>query len=259
MMRSLFHLASLGVLAVAGALAVSAGSVLAGAGCTVLTNEALLDDAGVFEAGDATVSTCSACVADECTAAWAMCLTNTSCLAIRQCAAAPAGQATSCACQATSDGGLAPESLYRAFTTCSDARTCASGCAIDCSSRCTDGGELTTPAACDQGDASTEADATADGGSDAGDAAIDAGDAGAPAGPTAESCRSCASNKCGDSKKACAIGSECAAFLECTFACADSTCVDDCGRLHATGKVAAVELATCTQAGCESECGLLNR
>jgi hypothetical protein len=79
-----------------------------------------------------------------------------------------------------------------------------------------------------------------------------------PARPTAESCASCSDSKCGDAKRACAIGSECANFLECAFACTDSGCVAECGRLHATGKVAAVELATCTQAGCQAECRLSN-
>ena len=258
-MRFLPHPSFLATVTIVGVFVVGVSALLTGSGCTVLTNDALPDDAGVFEAGEASVSTCNACVADECTAAWAMCLTNESCIGIRTCASGAecgAGCKTACACTATSDAGLAPESLYRAFTACNDARTCGVGCTTDCAARCKPAAELTTPPSC------TDAGVLTDAGTDAA-VDTDAGDAGdvdaSLAAPTADSCRTCASDKCGDSKKACALGSECATFLECTFACGDSTCVEDCGRLHATGKVAAVELATCTQAGCERECGLVNR
>lgn len=244
----------LGLLALPGAFMVSTGAaLLAGSGCASDVSDALADDAGAFEGSDAGVASCAPCVASQCTAAWALCLTDESCLAVRRCGAATGCDeacATSCVCAADADGGSGG-ALYRAFAACTDARRCAEGCATDCASSCAAAAPTTTPAACHAADASTTADAGNDSGS-----APDAGDFTAPGPATADSCASCAEDKCGDAKKACAVGSECASFLACTFGCTDSGCTDDCGRLHATGKVAAVELATCTQTGCKLDCGL---
>ncbi|MBX3204227.1 MAG: hypothetical protein KF764_04115 [Labilithrix sp.] len=235
----------LGLYALTGALVLGGGSLLAGSGCSTATSDAASDDAGVFEARETGSATCGACVADACTAAWATCLTDEACLAVRRCAAADGCDgacAATCACSGEADGGA----RYRAFAACSDARTCGDGCATDCAARCTGGPpSIAAPAPCDDADGDAGAGSASDG-----------GEAAPPTAPTAESCASCAASKCGDAKRACAIGSECASFLACVFECADEACADGCGRLHATGKVAAVELATCTQAGCESECGL---
>lgn len=234
----------LGFAALTGALAlVAVGSVLAGAGCATTANDSGSEDAAVIVPTEAAAGACHACVADACTAAWALCLTNEDCLSVRDCART--GSSAECACGPASDAGASGGDRYRAFTTCNDARTCAAGCASDCASSCASP-PATTPAACEVPDAG--ADAADDAGADAGDAP--------PPGPSADGCASCAAAKCDSAKKACAIGSECAVFLECAFACADSTCVSGCGRSHATGQVAAVELATCAQAGCEAECGL---
>lgn len=242
----------LGFVALTGALAlVAVGAGLAGVGCTTVATSSGSEDAAVFVTTEAGVSACQTCVADECTAAWALCLTNESCLSVRDCART--GSGLDCTCNGANDAGLRGGDLYRAFTTCNDARTCATGCASDCASTCASP-PATTPAPCEVPDASaSDLDAGADA---ADDASADAGETPSPPGPSADRCASCAAAKCDSAKKACAIGSECAVFLECAFACADSTCVYGCGRLHATGQVAAVELATCAQAGCEAECGL---
>ena len=102
-------------------------SVLGGAGCAeeVTTDDEAADHA-TFEKGGA--DTCGACVADECTAAWALCLTDESCLGVRDCVNGSEG-GTSCVCAAATDGGKSPAKLYRAFTMCNDARTCAGACA----------------------------------------------------------------------------------------------------------------------------------
>jgi hypothetical protein len=226
----------------------AAGVAFSAAGCADdVTDNA--NDAGVFEAHDSAVEICGACVATECTAAWALCLTDDACLGVRR-AKADAG---TCACANTRDGGEADAAcaLYNAFAACSDERTCANDCARACADRCS-AGHPTTAAACETGDASSDLDASSD------DAATDAGlesDADASA-SSAPSCTACANAKCSSAKKACTIGSECTSFLECTFGCTDSTCEVDCARLHATGKVAAAELAACTRASCEEACGL---
>ena len=231
--------------------------VLGGAGCSDVTADAGAEDGGIVQSSEASTDTCGACVADQCTAAGALCLPDESCLAVRDCARS--NDATTCACSAASDGGTSAGDRYRAFTMCTDARTCASdsarACASDCTASCTSP-KTTTPASCDVRDASTESDASADAGDDAGPSDAGESDAGQQQAASADGCASCADSKCDSAKKACAIGSECAAFLECAFACADSACVDACGNSHATGKVAAVELAACAEAGCEAECGL---
>ena len=239
-----------------GAFALVMASGLGGVGCTEVRTDAGADDGGVVENSEAGADTCGACVADQCAAAWALCLTDESCLAVRDCARS--NDAASCACSAK-DGGTGAGDRYRAFTMCSDARTCASdsasACASDCAARCSSA-TTTTPAPCDVPDASIEIDASVDAGDDAGPSDAGESDAGQQPAPSADGCASCAGSKCDSAKKACAIGSECALFLECAFACADSACVAACGDSHATGKVAAVELATCAEAGCEAECGL---
>lgn len=232
------------------------GGMIAASGCTVLTNDGLPDDAGTFEGGDATVETCGACLGQECTGQWAACLTDPACIAVVK-------RATSATCEADSgtDGGVDPLALYDAFLACGAAKAGAGAvCAADCS-----GASEPAPCASDAGidDAgpSDASDAT-DASDDAGDASIVDGGVDAEAGPTeqpeapsVDACTSCVSGKCGDAKKACAIASECAAYLECAFAAADAALADECGRQHATGKVAAVELATCTRVGCSDPCG----
>lgn len=244
------------------------GAGLYAGGCTVLTNDAPPDDAGVFEGGDANAAaqTCSACVVDQCTSAMALCLSDDACNAIRACASscsdidAATTCRTTCACAAkTTDGGISAESRFRAFTSCADARTCApSSCATDCASTCAAAPPSTTPSAC--------SDSPPDAGqpdADTSDASIDdaslgdaGGDAGVPIKVSVDGCASCGDDKCGAAKKACAIGSECAAFLSCVAACSEATCSTECGTKYATGKNAAQELASCVEAGCREACGL---
>lgn len=249
------------------------GALVVGApGCTVLTNDAPLDDAGTFEAGgDAGPSqACTSCVTQECTGAWAVCLTDSRCVALRACnnpftesqgARDACFCATADAAAATPDGGVEPLAAYAAFASCNDARTCGK-CATDCASACAGGATSTAANACGGGDAGApQNDAATDlDAGDAGDAAAQ-GDADAdaavpaPEAPSADRCSTCVSDRCGDPKKACAIGSECSAFLACAYACTDVACVDACGTAHSTGKESARELTNCTLTSCRSACG----
>ncbi|MBX3197502.1 MAG: hypothetical protein KF894_05045 [Labilithrix sp.] len=241
-----------GLVALTSAFALGGGTLLAGPGCAA-TDDAPESDAGAFEGIEAGRATCSVCVAEECTAPWALCLTDESCLAARRCAAAEGCDdvcVETCAC---SDPGGA---RYRAFAACNDARTCGAACAADCATTCAEGAPTTSVACAPAGDAGGSSDAASADAGEADAASADAGEVDAEPRPTADTCAACAAGKCGDAKRACALGSECASLLACVFECADEACADECGRLHATGKVAAVELATCTQAGCERECGL---
>ena len=228
--------------------------------CTVLTNDAPLDDAGVYEGGDAAVSQCTPCVVDQCTGAWAVCLTDPGCRAVRACAtpfAESQGAVNDCVCSVDSgaDAATSAQAAYQMFASCNDARTCTS-CATDCATSCSGGGAKTTVPSCTDGDAGLDASDT-----DAGDADTDAGDADtdaapAPAPVTVDGCASCVAGKCGDPKKQCAPATECAAFLGCVAACSDAACAEDCGSKHATGKAAAESLASCTLAACSAACGL---
>jgi hypothetical protein len=256
-----------------GASALSVGALISGVGipgCTVLTNDAPPDDAGKFEGGgDASSTACTSCVAQECTGTWAVCLTDSRCIALRGCNN-PFGESKAardqCFCAsadasssspATADGGADPLGAYAAFASCNDARTCGK-CATDCTSTCANGAPMTTAGACGQDDAGTPG--ADDAGNDAG--TDDAGDAGAPDAtvgpetPSVDRCATCVSDKCGNGKKACALGSECSVFLACAYGCADAACVDACGKSHSTGQASAMELSNCTLTSCRSACGL---
>ena len=249
----------------ASAVAFAFAASAAVPGCTVLTNDALPDDAGTFEGGggDADSSACASCVELECAGPWAVCLTDSRCLALRACDN-PFGEsqgsrdqcfcATADAAAPTQDGGADPLPAYRAFASCNDARTCGK-CASDCAT-CNGGrGRTTTAGSCGDGDGNdggTTSDADA---GDAGDAG--GGDDGAvPEAPSVDRCETCVSDKCGDAKKLCALESECTAYLACANGCANAGCVDACGKSHASGRTSALELSSCTLTSCRSACGL---
>ena len=245
------------------------GGSLAGAGCTVLTNDGPPDDAGRFEGGDGgPTAACASCIADQCTGQWALCLTDPACAEAHRCATA-ASDPSACVCtsvdasvDADTDGGdiADPRGIYRAFASCTDTKTTTS-CKDDCPgdakksnvSTCSDEDAGTT----DAGDDGATTDAGNDADTDAAATDASAGDAGttAPVTPTVDGCVSCTSSQCGDQKKSCATGTECAAYLECAYVAADATAADDCAKQHATGKAAAVELASCMRAGCGEVCG----
>lgn len=241
----------LGALAVASAIG---GMVALASGCTVLTNDGLPDDAMVFEGGEGggDAGTCAACLTAACIAPQALCLTNASCLGVIACAAGCDGgacastteTATDCACNASADGGPSPERLYHAYTACNDRAAARCACGTRAAS---------TLPSCATDDAGVDADA---GDTDAADAGTADADVDASADAGADTCGSCAVAKCSAQASACGGATECAAFLACSSACTTSSCVDNCGNLHATGKVAATELATCTTSNCQNDCEL---
>lgn len=225
-----------------GALALTAAATaMLSVGCTVLTNGTPLDDAGTYEGGaDGGSAACGACLADACTGAWAVCLTDESCRAVRACTnprseSAAGEKACACSVEAGADAATSAQAAYEMFAACNDARTC-SACATDCASACANGGRVTTVGSCEETDAG------------------DAGDAALPV--TVEGCASCVTGNCGDPRKACANGTECAAYLGCVHACVGPSCVNECEQKHATGKVAAVALASCAHTACSAACGL---
>jgi hypothetical protein len=144
--------------------------------------------------------------------------------------------------------------LYHAYTSCNDAKltACASECAAE------NRASSTLPA-CPSSDAGTE---TPDAGDDAGtsDGGIDdagtedGGDAGLP--PGTDACLACAAANCSAPLAACGSGTECGKFLACSSSCSNGPCLEDCAAQHATGKVAATELATCTATNCQKSCEL---
>lgn len=266
------------VTALCGATALASGAMIALGvqACSDKTND-VPDTAGAFE-GDsgpasAATSDCTTCAAQECAGPWSVCLTDSRCVALRACNnpfGESEGAREQCFCDradassATPDGGADPLAAYGAFAACSDARTCGK-CASDCTSACSGGApnRTTTTASCgtgdlDAGDLDASADADADAEADA-DAGADA-EAGAPVVPpvaaSVDACASCVAGICGDATKACALGTECSVFLGCAYACTDASCVDGCGAAHATGKVGAMELSSCTLTSCRSACGL---
>lgn len=213
-------------------------ALVAGEGCTVLTNDALPDDAGIFEGGDATAEgACNTCLAAACLGPAALCLTSDACAGVVDCN----GDA-GCVCAASNDGGPSPDRLHHAYTSCFDDEIAA--CATECAAE--NRSPSTTPACASDAGATDATDA-----GDAGDAGpVDAGTTGTAA------CVACANTNCAAAVASCGSGSECEAFLSCSSACTTGSCITDCGTLHATGKVAASELATCTATSCKNDCGL---
>lgn len=240
----------LGVFAIAGVLAPGAGAVIFGQGCAA-TDEAPPEDAGPFEAGDAAPTPpCPSCLRQECLGAWATCLLDPGCRALRVCASG--GEDCSCGAGAgpseggPGDGGaLDSRAAYAAFAACNASRaagTCATACA-----------SATVPAApacpIDAGLANDP-----DGGApDGGDAATGAPPVDAP---SPDACAGCFAGRCGDARRACALGSECAAYLGCVHACAEEACVAECESRYATGRAAAEEVSSCTLTSCSGACGL---
>ena len=283
-----------GWLAFGGAAALCVGAITSAQGCTILTNDALPDDAGTDGPEAGTALSCNTCVANECTGPWAVCLLDGTCLGLHACSAASApGSSARLACTCGTDGDASVEdagsdaeagaldagapldalAAYRMFAACNDLRT-GSTCAADCATTCATGGSRTFPSSCGSpSDAGADAaDATV---VDAGDAAVaDAGDAGdggvgdastADGGSTAptgldpravDACSACVSTACADPKSACAAGTDCAAFLACAFACTDAACATQCGVTYSAGKTAASTLSNCTITSCSGACGL---
>jgi hypothetical protein len=258
--------------ALCSATALASGAMVAAAAAGCKASDSVPDDAGTFEGGAGAASNdCTTCAAQECTGVWAVCLTDERCVALRACNNAfgeSDGARAQCFCDgadasaATADGGAEPLAAYAAFAACSDARTCGA-CASDCTSACTNGAPNTKTTVASCGGAVADASVT-----DAASAAdADAGDAGAadadadaglvtPVTASVDACASCASDKCGDAKKACALGTECSLFLACAHACTDASCVAGCGDAHSTGRASAMELSSCTLTSCRSACGL---
>jgi hypothetical protein len=247
--------------ALCSATALASGAMLAasGPGCKASADDVPAGGGSFVGGNDAASNDCTTCAALECTGPWAVCLTDSRCVALRGCndasGAAPSDEARQqCFCDdadagdATPDGGLDSLSAYAAFAACSDARTCGA-CASDCTSACTGGApnKKTTAASCGAG----IADAGIVDAADASDAAVVT-----PMTASVDACASCVADKCGDAKKACALGSECSAFLACAYGCADASCVVACGDAHSTGRASAIELSSCTLTSCRSACGL---
>ncbi len=228
------------------------GVAVAQSACTVLTNDALPDDATFDGPSEASVPACTECLAQACVGTWAVCLADEGCRALRACGAG--SSAASCSGQCSSragdaaDGGPDPAAAYFVFTGCADENarsTCASACA-----------DAGTPAPTQPGTCSDAG--SSDAGEDAADDAGDAGDASVPdatAPITADACTSCIAGACGDPAKACASGTDCAAFLACVYACTDASCQDACATDHATGKESAGELSSCAVLSCAVQCG----
>lgn len=224
----------LGFAALLGGGATLSFAAAAAAGCTDTSSDVIPE--GTFEGGAADAGTCAACNANECLATWSVCLLDPACRAIHAC-----GGTSECVCSpGPSDGAAPPGNAYRAFALCNASRTCGA-CAVDCASRCAGGGPGPAPSCGDEGEI------------DAGDDA--APDASAPPSPTADTCATCAASKCNDARRSCGLGTECAAYLECVFECADESCAAACAARHASGRIAAMELATCTTTGCAEACG----
>ncbi|MBL8613892.1 MAG: hypothetical protein JNL38_41515 [Myxococcales bacterium] len=245
-----------GIFLLSAAFAPFALFALSPTGCTVLTNDAPLD-AGVFEGGEGGPSkACPTCAVQQCTALYATCFDSASCVAIATSLRAPT-------CDETCDNAAfcaQPQAhvLYRELAACEDAAQC-NACQLTCGRKpesCPNPKAAPSPSICGGGvaDASAGDSASDAAATDAGPADAAASDAGDAATPAPETCASCVT-RCGDAKKACAIGSECDGYLQCAMACTDAACVSQCGVTFASGRQSAKDLARCVRITCGTVCG----
>jgi hypothetical protein len=236
-------------LVVFGALfgAAALGAFLASGGCTVLTNDGPPDDAGVFEGGEGgKPNTCETCLAQQCVGPQAACLTDPSCTGIAACDCDGSDCKQACACNAQSDAGTTPWKTYHAFTSCNDAKL--SACATDCAA------ENRAPSTLSSCETVSDAGVDAADAGDADAAVTPSDDAGTT--PGTDACNACVAQQCASKIATCGSGTDCEAFLACSSICTTSSCFDDCAGLHATGMVAAGDLATCTTTSCKNDCDL---
>jgi hypothetical protein len=239
------------VLAIAVPAAAGALFLTSSQGCTVLTNDEPLPEAGIYDGGEGGAdagSACNTCVAEACPGEWSACFASVDCVALLECAQAP-GCDDACRAKCACDNPLGV-ALYAAALRCDQPQRCGSGA---CSDSCNTAGatatcNTTAPACGTASDAGSNADAGADGGS------VDAGPVAAPV--TAATCSSCIGGACNDQKQQCPIASTCDLYLSCSTGCTTASCVADCGTAYATGKQAAGQLAMCVDTSCKAQCGL---
>ncbi len=234
-------------------------------GCTVLTNDALPDDASTDAANDAGL-TCSSCFSLGCGGLFAACLGDDLCIAQRFCGSggnADAGDASigDALADAAAPTPIERSPLYPHVLSCQALSACAvkvQSCVAPFSASCaaTDAGTdaasldaaMPQDAATDAGDAAlVDADVLQDGATDTSEAG--SVDAAADAMPV--SCADCAA-QCAS---ACAAGSVCDAYVQCALGCDSVACVSACAAKNAAGKGAAVEVARCVTSKCAATCG----
>jgi hypothetical protein len=244
------------VLAIAAPAAAAGLFFTSSQGCTVLTNDEPLPEAGLYDGGeggaDASAS-CNTCVAEACPGEWSACFASVDCVALLECAQAP-GCDDACRAKCACNNPLGVN-LYAAALRCDQPQRCGTG---PCNAECTTAGETatcsTTAPAC-----GTATDAGSDAGTSASDGGAEGGtaDAGPVAPPvTAATCSSCISGTCNDQKQQCPIASDCDLYISCGTGCTTAACVADCGTTFASGKQASSQLAQCVNLSCTPQCGL---
>jgi hypothetical protein len=190
-------------------------------GCTVLTDDEPLDDAG-RDGGDATVSdggasSCAACLFEHCLGPSAVC--------------DDAMDASSGACAAK--------------RACELATVCAGGCSMCSLDAGPDAGAV--------GDCGTPDADVMDADASTADAALDADDA--SDGSSQADCGACVSAQCSSEAARCGPASACEWYALCVSSCVDSACVNACGADAGSGKSDLDALAACVSTRCTTPCG----
>jgi hypothetical protein len=180
--------------------------------------------------GSAPADPCNACLYAQCVGQYSDCLGNASCLAIYECATAPActadgGTCTEACFQA---GDATGQTIYLTLATCDNAAECPNPSSAPCAATC----NVTCATVLDSG-ASDDAGLV----TDAGDAA-------------AEPCADCQSAQCASLLASCAAGTACATYDQCVLSCSDSACASACATDNPSGSSAASALGSCTSASC---------
>jgi hypothetical protein len=221
------------------------GSSSSGAGGSSSGSSGGGDDAGPatqIDAGNTPLDPCLSCEYGLCSGLYSVCITSPGCLAIYQCANAPAcvSDATGACVTACIDAeDVASQTIYAQLGACDHDGACFGG---SCASTCNPPASYCTPAG--NGDGGLDGGGPEDSGT---------ADASGEGGSAPQSCQACQSTLCIAQLAQCSAGNPCAVYDQCVLGCASADCTSACQTDNPRGYDAARALGSCTAANC-SQC-----
>jgi hypothetical protein len=245
-------------LAILGCVGTTGTASIASQGCTTTVstgdgsgddtgNPTPGDDAGTpatqEDSGSVPLDSCNSCLYGQCSGVYSICANDTGCLAIYQCATAPACVSdAACVGACVSAQSASAQALYGDLSTCDLDAECNGG---TCATECNPSADYCTAATSDDAGVDANPSVSDDAGAspdDAGESVVDS------AGPL--TCAQCQASHCSAQETACADGTACGTYNQCVLGCSTAECVTICGTDNPSGVTAAQALGTCTTTNC---------
>jgi hypothetical protein len=254
-------------LAILGCVGVTVTASIASQGCTatVAAGNGSGDDTGDDTGGDSGTpitqedsgsvpNACNECLYGQCAGLYSICVGDTGCLAIYECATAAscvADTTGACVTACINAQSASSQALYDNLGICDFEAECNGG---SCGGTCNPTADYCSPTVTDDGgtdanpssdDAGADSASTVDSGAsdDAGQSTVDS------AAPL--TCDQCQKSACATQLTACSTsGSACFTYNQCVLGCASAQCVSICGTNNPSGLAAAQALGTCTTTNC---------